>query len=235
MSRVSPIEQVFVSVERAASLVGGSDQLGDLALRGRLGFYVQVHEPSARSIDAQPWNIGSKPLPVPEVPSRTRSAPLHEGDDSRFKIDGWFRASRSMVYELLSMQGESVHECVDAWDEQSGCWRVLTTQSRRRFEEMWLLYAELSEAGFVQEQPRLLDDAALDPRERKSLLLIIGALAKMAGVDRRGAAVAVSKYMTDELFLRSPQEATVRKCLKEAADVLEDHLSKSAIGNPKPQ
>ncbi|MBW4049780.1 MAG: hypothetical protein HIU89_18235 [Proteobacteria bacterium] len=61
-------------------------------------------------------------------------------------------------------------------------------------------------------------DKPLEVRERSNLLRIIRALAVMAHLPDRGAALAVEKQMS-ELRFDSPKEATIRSVLKEARDL----------------
>lgn len=225
MSTINPGTRVLVSVDEAVRLIGSRDHLSDFALRGLLGLYFRVDETQARVYDALPWVEGI-PSVIPEIQSRVTPTPLSDGDDGRFRIDGWFRASRPMVDELFSSGFGVASEYVDAWDEHARRWRVLSTQGHRRLGGMRLLYRELVGEDFVRELPKAAADETLDPRERKSLLLIIGALAKMAHAHQRGAAAAVYKFMADEMQLKSPQEATVRKYLKEAEETLRQHSPK---------
>lgn len=218
---------VLLSAQQLTRKSGLRDRLADEALRGVLGLYVQIHCSTGRCETVTPWDSAAHSESIPGERARVDTAARFEGDE-RFEIDGWFRASRSMVDELFTSESGNARLSVEIWDEPSGSWRVLQIGEHRSLANVWLLHEELLHAGLVEPASRSSDDSSTDPRAQHSILIILGALAEMAGVDQRGSSGSVCKHLSDFHEITKPGEATVRKYLTEAVAFLREHSPKKS-------
>lgn len=182
----------FFKHSETCDQVGDAETIRQAVISGRLPAYIELDRATC-TVHSRDGNFpagGSNAFAdwfdctPPGVPPAIRDKdPLKGWFEQEYILVGWFRVERGSATQVARMaEGDEDRVRVIA-EHSDGSTATFYPDQHTRFQDLWFRAADIDQLMANALTPAPQTDKPLDPRERATLLCIIGALAKHAGLD----------------------------------------------------